>query len=427
MRVMVMVRMGNGLPHGEILNARTPPQVKQRAPNLLAIGCFPTQSTLLADESPSVSIRLRPLHTGPLCPTSAESRTTKTIASASTEPYRIPQQPRYHPAMPGVLATNLAGLELANPVLLAAGTAGTLDEMADAIDLSRVGGIVTKSITPQPREGNQPWRVVPLESGMLNAVGLANPGLESFVKEYAPRIANLPTRVIGSIAGFSIDDYVQVAAAMNAIDAIPAVELNVSCPNVHKGCEFAADPELLTELIREVRAVLTHTRLFVKLSPIPTGKVTMTDIARAAVDIPNSSPVGPCKRPGADALCIANTTPAMAIDVRTRKPKLGRITGGLSGPAVHPMAVKLVFDVHRNFAKASNTPIIGIGGVLTWEHAAEFILAGATAVEVGTGLFADPKSPLKIAKGLESWVRDQRVANIASLIGAIDTGENQPR
>ncbi len=325
------------------------------------------------------------------------------------------------------LTTYLAGLELANPVMLAAGTAGTLDEMSDVIDLARVGAVVTKSITPLARDGNQPWRVVPLEAGMLNAVGLANPGVDAFVRDYAPRIAGLPTRVIGSIAGFSVDDYVQVAAAMNVIDAIPAVELNVSCPNVHKGCEFAADPELLTELIREVRAVLTHTRLFVKLSPIPTGKVSMTDIARAAVDIPGSNPTGPGERPGADALCIANTTPAMAIDVRTRRPKLGRITGGLSGSAVHPMAVKLVYDVYRNFAKASETPIIGIGGVLRWEHAAEFILAGATAVEVGTGLFVDPRCPITIVKGLEAWVRQQGRGSIAELIGAVETDEGQPR
>lgn len=303
-------------------------------------------------------------------------------------------------------------------MILAAGTAGTLDEMADVIDLARVGAVVTKSITPLPREGNAPWRVVPTEAGMLNAVGLANPGIEAFTKEYAPRIANLPTRIIGSIAGFCIDDYVTVAAAMNAIDAISAVELNVSCPNVHKGCEFAADPELLTDLIREVRRVLTHTRLFVKLSPIPTGKVTMTDIARAAVDIPHSPPTGPCKRPGADALCIANTMPAMAIDVETRTPKLGRTTGGLSGPAIHPIAVKLVHDVYRNFAKQSQTPIIGIGGVLRWEHAAEFILAGAAAIEVGTGLFADPKCPIKIAKGLEKWVQRQGSGSIAALVGA---------
>lgn len=324
------------------------------------------------------------------------------------------------------VAVNLAGLQLANPVMLAAGTAGTLDELRDALDLSRVGAVVTKSITPLSRDGNKPWRVVPLDAGMLNAVGLANPGIDAFVKDYAPRISQVGCPVIGSIAGFSVDDYVKVAAAMNAIDTIAAVELNVSCPNVHKGCEFAADPALLTELIRETRAVLTNTRLFVKLSPIPTGKITMTDIARAAVDVPGSSPTGPNKRPGADALCIANTTPAMAIDVHTRRPKLGRISGGLSGLAVHAMAVKLVCDVHRNFAKQSQTPIVGIGGVFRWEHAAEFVLAGATAVEVGTGLFADPRCPLKIVKGLERWTRDQG-ASVMDLVGKIDDSENQPR
>jgi dihydroorotate dehydrogenase (NAD+) catalytic subunit len=325
------------------------------------------------------------------------------------------------------LHTNLAGLALRSPVLLAAGTAGTLSELSDALDLSRIGGLVTKSITPEPRDGNQPWRVVPLEAGMLNAIGLANPGIDAFVQDYAPRVPSVGCAVIGSIAGFRVDDYVRVASAMDACGCFGAVELNVSCPNVHKGCEFAADPELLQELLREVRAVLPRTRLFVKLSPIPTGKVTMSDIARAAIEVPRSPPMGPNSRPGADALCIANTTPAMAIDVTTRRPKLGRITGGLSGPAVHAMAVKLVFDVYRNVAKQTATPIVGIGGVLRWEHAAEFILAGATAVEVGTGLFVDPRSPLKIQAGLEKWTRLQRVQSIRELIGAVDTSDNQPR
>jgi dihydroorotate dehydrogenase (NAD+) catalytic subunit len=311
--------------------------------------------------------------------------------------------------------------------MLAAGTAGTLEELGDALDLSRVGAIVTKSITPQPREGNQPWRVVPVEAGMLNAVGLANPGLDAFMQDYAPRIARVPTTVIGSIAGFSIDDYVRVAAAMDAIAAMPAVELNVSCPNVHKGCEFAADPMLLSELIREVRAVLTRTRLFVKLSPIPTGMVTMTDIVRAAAEPTGSPPAGPNQRPGADAVCIANTTPAMAIDVDTRKPKLGRTTGGLSGLAVHPMAVKLVHDVYQSYARDAQLPIIGIGGVLRWQHAAEFILAGASAVQIGTGLFADPRSPIAVAKGLSAWVQRQRVRSLADLVGAIDLSGQQPR
>jgi dihydroorotate dehydrogenase (NAD+) catalytic subunit len=338
--------------------------------------------------------------------------------------------------MPGALhnpliGASVAGVALRSPVILAAGCAGTLEELAGVLDLSRVGGLVTKSITPEPREGNAPWRVAPVDAGMLNAVGLANPGIDAFVRDYAPRIPAMPLPAIVSVAGFSVDDYVRVCAGVDAINAarevVPAVELNVSCPNVKAGCEFAFDPALLSDLIREARRVLTRTRLFVKLSPIPGGKVTMTDIAKAAVEPANSSPTGPNQRPGAEALCIANTTPAMAIDVRTRRPVLGRVTGGLSGPAVHPMAVKLVYDVHRAFARDAGVPIIGLGGVMRWEHAAEFILAGATAVQVGTGLFADPRSPLAIARGLEKWVRTQRARNIQELVGAIDLGDAQAR
>lgn len=321
--------------------------------------------------------------------------------------------------MPHPLATNLAGLELRNPVLLAAGTAGTLDEMGDALDLSRLGGIVTKSITALPREGNNTWRILPHDVGMLNAIGLANVGIDAFVRDIASRVAGVPTAVIGSIAGFSIDDYVRVAAAFDSIDALAAVELNVSCPNVHLGCEFGTDSAMLSELIREVRRVLPRKRMFVKLSPIAVGKVSILDVARAAIEPPHSLPVGPNTRPGADALCISNTIPAMAIDVHTRKPLLANRTGGLSGPALHPVAVRLVHDVHTKIARATNTPIIGIGGVLRWEHAAEFILAGATAVQMGTALFADPRSPLGVIRGLEKWVAKQVCASISELIGAV--------
>jgi dihydroorotate dehydrogenase (NAD+) catalytic subunit len=328
------------------------------------------------------------------------------------------------------LTTNLAGLDLRNPVLLAAGTAGTLDEMSDVLDLSRIGGLITKSITKQPREGNATWRILPADVGMLNAIGLANVGIEAFVSEYLPRIAEVPCPVIGSIAGFSIDDYVSVAAAMNNAPAIRAVELNVSCPNVHAGCEFGADPALLADLIREVRAVLDRTALFVKLSPIAVavgagvggsaGKVGIVEIAKVAIDPGNSKPAGPNLRPGADALCLTNTIPAMAIDIRTRKPLLANVTGGLSGPALHPIAVKIVHDVYRGIAKATKTQLIGIGGVMRWQHAAEFILAGATAVEMGTAVFADPRSPLKVVKGLEKWVSEQGVGRIGDLVGKLD-------
>ena len=323
------------------------------------------------------------------------------------------------------VVTNLAGLELKNPVILAAGTAGYLDETGDVLDLASVGAVVTKSITALPREGNPTWRILPAEAGMLNAIGLANVGVDAFVRDIGPRLVKAPTAVIGSIAGYSIDDYVRVAAAMDELPEMQAVELNVSCPNVHGGCEFGADPKLLAELIAAVRPVLSKTRLFVKLSPIAVAVagVGIVQIAKAAIDGAvggtNAKSGGPNAKPGADAICLANTTPAMAIDVETRKPKLANVTGGLSGPAVHPIAVKLVYDVYRQVAKTTGTPVIGIGGVMRWEHAAEFVLAGATAVEMGTSLFADPRSPVKVVRGLEAWVKRCGAGAIAELVGAV--------
>ena len=317
------------------------------------------------------------------------------------------------------LSIDLAGMPLASPVILAAGTAGTLDEMGDVLDLSRVGALVTKSITRQPREGNPTWRILECKVGMLNAIGLANVGIEHFEAHIAPRVAGVPTTVIGSIAGFSIDDYVQVAAAMDGIEAMPAVELNVSCPNVRGGTEFGSEPGLLRELVGAVRPALPSTRLFVKLSPVAVASPHgVADFARAAIDA-GAQPAGPNQRPGADGLCIANTMPAMGIDVRTRRARLANATGGLSGPAVHPIAVKLVYDAYRLVCRDSGTPIVGIGGVLGWDDAAEFILAGASAVEIGTGLFADPRLPLKVQRGLERWVRAQGASGIGELVGAV--------
>lgn len=317
------------------------------------------------------------------------------------------------------LETDLAGLPLRTPVILAAGTAGTLDEMAGVLDLSRVGAVVTKSITREPREGNPTWRVIPTDHGMLNAIGLANVGVGAFVRDYGPRVRSVPTTVIGSVSEFSVDGFVAVAVAMNAIDGIAAVELNVSCPNVAHGCEFGSDETLLGELVREVRRACTRTRLFVKLSPTVVGRPGVVAIARAAIEPKGSTPAGPNQRPGADAVCIANTMPAMAIDVESRRPRLARNSGGLSGPAIHPIAVKLVHDAYQGVCKPTNTPIIGIGGVSRWHDAAEFILAGAAAVEMGTALFADPRSPIAVAKGLAKWVGRQGCANIRDLIGAM--------
>jgi dihydroorotate dehydrogenase (NAD+) catalytic subunit len=308
------------------------------------------------------------------------------------------------------LRVTIAGIPLRSPVILAAGTAGYIDEMADTLNLSRVGAVVTKSITGEPREGNPTWRIIehPSANAMLNAIGLANVGIDRFITEYGPRIAGMPTAVIGSIAGSSVEEYTRVAAGMAGLPGLAGVELNVSCPNVHGGCEFGVDAGALKELITAVRSTLAAKGLLVKLSPIAVGTpgVNMTSIARAAIDA------------GAQGLCIANTVPAMAIDVETRRPRLANVTGGLSGPAVHPIAVKLVHDVYRGVARDAGVPIIGIGGVLRWEDAAEFVLAGASAVEIGTALFADPRSPLRITDGLARWVRRQGAAGLGELVGA---------
>lgn len=319
------------------------------------------------------------------------------------------------PVKSAPLATTLAGIELRNPIVLAAGTAGLLDEMNDVLDLSCVGAVTTKSITPQAREGNDTWRIIEGRGGigMFNAIGLANPGLDAFVHGVLQRAARMPCKVFVSVAGFSVEDYVQVAANVDsfasdgghALANIPLIELNVSCPNVRTGTEFGASAALLTELLRAVRPVVKHCKLFVKLGPMTPEFV---QVAKAAVDA------------GADGLTIANTMPAMVIDVRTRKPVLANITGGLSGPAVHPVAVKLIYDVWRTFGRERKIPIIGLGGVLGWEDAAEFVLAGATAVGVGTGLFADPTCPKRIVRGLEKWVGEQKKASIDELVGALE-------
>lgn len=309
-----------------------------------------------------------------------------------------------------ILNTRLLGLDLATPIVLAAGTAGTLDEPAEVGGFAGVGATVTKSITPEPREGNDWPRLVPLGVGMLNAIGLANPGIDAFAREFAPRAAGVPCPVIGSAAGFSIDDYGRVAGGLAGIDAVRAVELNVSCPNVHGGTEFGADPGLLRELLGAVRPRVGGKPLIVKLGPVAIGTPAgAVELARVAVE------------GGADGLTLCNTMPAMAIDVRTRRPMLARGTGGLSGPAVHPVVVKIVHDVFRAVARDAGVPILAAGGATGWQSAAEFILAGASAVQVGAGSLASVRTPARIAKGLAAWARAQGAGSIADLVGAVRT------
>lgn len=302
------------------------------------------------------------------------------------------------------LEITFAGIPLRNPIIAAAGTCGYVDELADAIDPARLGGIISKSITRRPREGNAPWRMVGLPGAMFNAIGLANVGVERFLTEKLPAAQGLGTVLIASIAGNSVEDYVGIAAACDGRIELPMVELNVSCPNTADGLMFGEDPASLVGLLREVRPALQRTKMVVKLSPNVSDIVAM---AAAAIE------------GGADGLSLINTISAMSIDVRTRTPRLSNGRGGLSGPAIHPIAVRMIHDVHRGVARDAGVPILGVGGVMSWEDAAEFILAGATAVAMGTALFVDPRRPLAVVRGLERWVRSQGCANLSELVGAV--------
>lgn len=301
---------------------------------------------------------------------------------------------------------NLAGIALRNPIIAAAGTCGYIREIADVIEPRSIGGIVTKSITRDEREGNTPWRIVdlPRAPGMLNAIGLANVGVDRFLKEKLPDAKSIDCVVIGSIAGHSIDEYVSVAAAFDQSGTLPAVELNVSCPNTSDGLQFGEHPDKLRELLRAVKPMLSRSKMIVKLSPNVGDIVAM---AQAAVD------------GGADALTLINTVAAMSIDPHSRQPRLSRGAGGMSGPAIHAIAVRMVSEVHRRVARDAQVPIIGLGGVMTWEDAAEFVLAGATAVGMGTAMFVDPRLLPKVARGLEEWVRRQGCASITELVGQV--------
>lgn len=315
-----------------------------------------------------------------------------------------PGHPDRSEASPALMGINIAGVVLNSPLMLAAGTAGYVDELSDVCDLSAVGAIITKSITPEPRPGNEPPRIAGTRLGMLNAIGLANVGLDQFLAEKLPQsnALNNKTILIGSIAGHSLDDYVRVASAFDERDELPIVELNVSCPNTSDGLIFGEDPKALSELVHAVRPVLNHTKMIVKLSP---NAPSVVAVARSAVES------------GADAISLINTFTALAVDVETRKPIISRGKAGLSGAGIHPIAVRMVSDVYREVAKPSNTPIIAYGGVMTWEDAAEFILVGASAVGMGTALFVDPAIPKRIFKGLTKWVNHQGASSISELAG----------
>jgi dihydroorotate dehydrogenase (NAD+) catalytic subunit len=299
------------------------------------------------------------------------------------------------------LKVNIGELELKNPVMTASGTFGYGTEYADFIDLGRLGGIFVKGTTLEPRQGNDYPRMAETSSGMLNSVGLQNKGVDYFVDHLYPKIKDYDTHMIVNVSGSTIEDYVACAEKLADLDKMPAIELNISCPNVKEGgMAFGTSCQSAAEVTREVRKVFPKT-LIVKLSPNVTD---ITEIARVVED------------EGADAVSLVNTFLGMAIDVESRRPKLSTITGGLSGPCIKPIAVRMVWQVYH----AVRIPIIGMGGICNWQDAIEFILAGSTAIQVGTYNFVDPASSVKILEGIEAYLDRHHIASVNELVGQID-------
>ncbi len=305
------------------------------------------------------------------------------------------------------ISLDFAGLKLANPVFTASGTCGYANELADFMDVNALGGFITKSITREPRKGNPTPRIVETDAGMLNAIGLANVGLERFAAEKLPLLAQMKPAVFVNVAGTTIDDYVAVVERLASEEALAGFELNISCPNVKKGgISFGTDPAQVLEITRAVKAACGSKALIVKLTP------TVTDIsvtARAAVE------------GGADALSLVNTFTAMVIDIETRRPVLANRTGGLSGPAIKPIAVYLVNKVYNEVAKDAGIPLLGLGGIRTAADAIEFMLAGATAVSVGTASFIQPDCAARLVDGLRDYCARAGIARLSDLVGSLDT------
>lgn len=301
------------------------------------------------------------------------------------------------------LRVTVAGIAMRNPVMTASGTFGYAQEFEPYLDLSRLGAIVVKTITLHPRAGAQPPRIVETPAGMLNAIGLQNVGLQAFIKEKLPYLKKLGPPIIVNIAGESIEDYVELAKRLSDQEGISGIELNISCPNVADGLIFGCNAVLANKLVARVRQA-TPLPLIPKLSPNVTD---VAEIARALAD------------GGADALSLINTLIGMAIDVRTGRPKLGNVTGGLSGPAIRPIAVRMVWEV----ARAVKLPLIGMGGIMTADDALEFLIAGATAVAVGTANFTSPSSAERVIDGIQAYLIKHRVKRVSDLIGSLDLSD----
>jgi dihydroorotate dehydrogenase (NAD+) catalytic subunit len=297
------------------------------------------------------------------------------------------------------LDVQLGRLRLANPIMVASGTFGYAREMAGLVDLSRLGAILPKTITQQPRPGNPPPRTIETAAGMLNSIGLDNDGIEAFVERLLPYLASLKTAIVVSIAGKTCEEFVQMAARLEGVPRIDALELNVSCPNVSGGVDFGTDPRLCERVVAGVRKACSHP-ILAKLTPNVTD---VTVIARAA------------EAGGADALSLINTCLGMAVNWRRRRPILGNVLGGLSGPAIKPIALRIVYQV----AKAVKVPLVGIGGIAGIDDVMEFLVAGATAVQIGTANFYNPTVSMHILDALPAALAELGATSVAEVVGAL--------
>ena len=299
------------------------------------------------------------------------------------------------------LKTTIGGLTMKNPVMTASGTFGYGVEFADFVNLEDIGGIIVKGTTLLPREGNDYPRMVETASGMLNCVGLQNKGVDYFCEHIYPEIKDIKTNMIVNVSGSSLEDYAECAARVNELEHIPAIELNISCPNVKQGgMAFGVTTEGAAAVVKAVREVYDKT-LIVKLSPNVTS---ISDIALAVQDA------------GADAVSLINTLMGMVIDIEKRKPVLSIATGGMSGPAVKPVAVRCVWQV----AKAVNIPVVGLGGIMNAKDAIEFFLAGASAIEIGTANFIDPAVTVKVAQGINEWLDQHGCKSVSEIVGQLN-------
>ena len=302
------------------------------------------------------------------------------------------------------LATDFCGLRLKNPILASSGTFGYGLEFATLVDLNALGGFVVKGLSREPIEGNPPPRLVETASGMLNSVGLQNVGVRAFIAEKLPQLAKLETAVFANVFGYQPEDYVEVLRALEDAEGLAGYELNVSCPNTKcGGMQFAADPLLLSEVVGMARKAVRRRPLIVKLSPNVTDVAQMARAAEAA---------------GADALSLINTVVGLAVDAHTRKPRLGAGFGGLSGPAIKPIALRMVYQA----SQAVKIPVIGLGGVSSGEDVAEYLLCGAVAVQVGTATFWDPRRPQELVGEYRRFLEHESIASTRDLIGNLSMG-----